>query len=205
MNAHHRISEERKLENMGTFNATKYGIMPCSITIKVREPGSAFTHAAALLLTAAKIIDGFAGWYSVNIYSLITATMGRLTGRVPFSVAEAAVCILPFVIIADIVICRKKLRRALLHILLIVSVLVFMYAANCGVNYSRDSFVDRQALAEAEFTEDQLADLCEHIITQIEAAGPETDSFGNSLEMNSFALDRSASAEEDIPSTVRLA
>ena len=38
------------MENMGTFNATKYGIMPCSITIKVREPGSAFTHAAALLL-----------------------------------------------------------------------------------------------------------------------------------------------------------
>ena len=135
----------------------------------------ALLFAAALLLTAAKIIDGFAGWYSINIYSLITATMGRLTGCVPFSVAEAAVCVLPFVIIADIVICRKKLRRALLHILLIVSVLVFMYAANCGVNYSRDTFVDRQALAEAEFTEDQLADLCEHIITQIEAAGPETD------------------------------
>ncbi len=38
------------MENMGTFNATKYGLMPCSITIKVREPGSSFTHAAALLL-----------------------------------------------------------------------------------------------------------------------------------------------------------
>ena len=38
------------MEGMGTFNATKYGVRPCSITIKVREPGSAFTHAAALLL-----------------------------------------------------------------------------------------------------------------------------------------------------------
>ena len=56
----------------------------------------------SLLLAAAKIIDGFAGWYSVNIYSLITATMGRLTGRVPFSVAEAAVCILPFVIMVAV-------------------------------------------------------------------------------------------------------
>ncbi|MCR4591291.1 MAG: hemolysin III family protein [Lachnospiraceae bacterium] len=35
---------------MGTFNATKYGLRPCSITIKVREPGSAFTHGAGLLL-----------------------------------------------------------------------------------------------------------------------------------------------------------
>ena len=131
--------------------------------------------AAAILLAAAKIKGGFAEWYSVNIYSLITATLGRLTGCVPFSVAEAAVCILPFIIAADILLCRKKLRRAFLHILLIASVLFFMYAANCGVNYNRNSFVDRQALAEAEFTEDQLADLCEYIVTRIEASGSEAD------------------------------
>ncbi len=135
----------------------------------------ALLFAAALLLAAAKTIDGFAQWYSVNIYSLITATLGRLTGCVPFSVAEAAVCVLPFAIMADILICRKKNRKAFPHILLIASLLFFMYAANCGVNYSRDTFVDRQALAEAEFKEDQLVDLCEFIITRIEASGSETD------------------------------
>lgn len=131
--------------------------------------------AAALLLAAAKCLDGFAQWYSVNIYSLITATLGRLAGCVPFSIAEVIVCILPFIVIIDIVLCRKKLRRAFLHILLIASLLFFMYAANCGVNYSRDAFVDPQALSEADFTEDQLADFCEYIITRIEASGTEAD------------------------------
>ena len=38
------------MEGMGSINATKYGFRPCTITIRVREPGSAFTHGAALLL-----------------------------------------------------------------------------------------------------------------------------------------------------------
>ena len=59
---------------------------------------------AVALLIAADHADGFAEWYSVNIYSpLITGTVGRLAGIAPFSVAEAAVCILPFIIIADVV------------------------------------------------------------------------------------------------------
>ncbi len=40
------------MEGMGriNLNATRFGELPGSISIKVREPGSAFTHAAALLL-----------------------------------------------------------------------------------------------------------------------------------------------------------
>lgn len=131
---------------------------------------------AVALLIAADHADGFAEWYSVNIYSpLITGTVGRLAGIAPFSVAEAAVCILPFIIIADVVRCRKKLRKAFFRILLIVSVLFFLYAANCGVNYHRNTFVDRQALSEAQFTEDQLADFCEYIITRLEECSPDAD------------------------------
>jgi hemolysin III len=37
------------MESTKRLNATKYGYMPCSITIKVREPGAAFTHLAGLL------------------------------------------------------------------------------------------------------------------------------------------------------------
>lgn len=37
------------MESTKRLNATKYGYMPCSITIKVREPGSAFTHLAGFL------------------------------------------------------------------------------------------------------------------------------------------------------------
>ena len=127
---------------------------------------------AGLLLIAARHVSGFAEWYSVSIYPLITGTAGRLTGAVPFSLAEAAVCILPFIVIADIVRCRKRLGSAFLHILLIASVLFFLYAANCGVNYHRNSFVDPEALSGAEFTEEQLVDFCEYIISRIEDCGP---------------------------------
>ncbi len=123
---------------------------------------------AGVLLIAAKYVQGFAEWYSVNIYSVITGTMGRLTGAVPFSVAEAAVCILPLVIIADIVHCRKKLRTVLLHIVLAASILFFLYAANCGINYHRNMFVDQESLSSAKFTEEQLADFCGHIVGQLE-------------------------------------
>lgn len=130
---------------------------------------------AGILSAAAKYVNGFAEWYSVNIYSLITGTAGRLTGTVPFSFAEAAVCILPLFFIVDIVRCRKRLRKVLSHILLIVSVLFFLYSANCGVNYHRNTFVDSKALSEAEFTEEQLADFCEYIISRLEESGPDPD------------------------------
>ena len=123
---------------------------------------------AAVLLIASRNIPGFAEWYSVNIYSIITGTVGRLAGAVPFSVAEAAVCILPLIIIADIIRCRKKLRTALKHILLITSILFFLYAANCGINYHRSTFVDQEALSNAKFTEEQLADFCGYIVDRIE-------------------------------------
>lgn len=122
---------------------------------------------SAALLIASRNISGFAEWYSVNIYSVITGTLGRLSGAVPFSVAEAAVCILPFIILADFVRCLKRLRAALLHIALIASILFFMYAANCGINYHRNTFVDREALYNATFTEEQLAGFCEYIVDQL--------------------------------------
>ena len=130
---------------------------------------------AAVLLIAARNIQGFAEWYSVNIYSVITGTIGRLTGAVPFSVAEAVVCILPLIIIADFVRCRKRLRTAFIHVLLIASVLFFLYAANCGINYHRNTFVDQEALSNAKFTEDQLADFCEYIVDRLNECGSSSE------------------------------
>ena len=130
---------------------------------------------AAALLIAAKNVEGFAEWYSVNIYSMITASIGHLAGSVPFSVAEVAVCILLLFILVDIVRCRKRLMAVLMHVLLIASVLFFLYAANCGINYHRNTFVDQEALSGAEFTEDQLADFCEYVTRQIKECVSESD------------------------------
>jgi multisubunit Na+/H+ antiporter MnhB subunit len=154
---------------------------------------------SAALLIASRNIGGFAEWYSVNIYSVITGTIGRLTGAAPFSVAEAAVCILPFIILADIVRCRKRLRAALLHIVLIASVLFFLYAANCGINYHRNSFVDQEALSSAEFTEEQLADFCGYITDKIEECESES-AYPQGKELAAAARLALNQLSEDYPS-----
>lgn len=154
---------------------------------------------AAVLLIASKNISSFAEWYSVNIYSVITGSIGRFTGSVPFSVAEAAVCILPLIIIADIVRCRKRLRAAFAHILLFVSVLFFLYAANCGINYHRNSFVDQEALSSAEFTEEQLADFCGYITDKIEECESES-AYPQGKELAAAARLALNQLSEDYPS-----
>ena len=155
--------------------------------------------AAGLLLVAAKNVQGFARWYSVCIYPLITGSTGRLAGCVHISVAEAAALILPVFIIADAVRCRKKLREFLSHMLLIISVLIFLYAANCGVNYYRDPFVDQKALSEAEFSEDQLVEFCEYIILQLEACS-EDAGYPQGKELAAQARRSMYELSEDYPS-----
>jgi hypothetical protein len=71
--------------------------------------------------------------------------------------------------------CRKKLRAAFMHVLLIVSVLFFLYAANCGINYHRNTFVDQEALSNAEFTEEQLTGFCEYIVDRLNECGSSPD------------------------------
>ena len=128
----------------------------------------ALTGSALVLLLAARSAAGFAQWYSVSIYSLITGSLGRLTGTVGFSVAELIVLVLPLLIIADFARCRKRIRAAFAHLLLLASLLFFLYAANCGINYYREPFVSSEALSGARFTEDQLTGFCEYAVSQIE-------------------------------------
>lgn len=154
---------------------------------------------AGVLLFAAKHISGFAEWYSVNIYSIITRNIGYIAGIVPFSVAEAGACILPVIVIADIIRCRRRLRKAFLHILLIVSVLFFLYSANCGINYQRNSFVDQEALAEAQFTVDELEEFCKYIVGQIEKSSSGSD-YPQGRELSEAALLSMSALSEDYPS-----
>jgi hypothetical protein len=43
-----------------------------------------------------------------------------------------------------------------------------MYEANCGVNYYRDPFVDREAFEAAEFTEEDLTGFCELSVSKLQ-------------------------------------
>jgi len=137
--------------------------------------GGRFVVAVSLLLIlisaalsiASRTVSGFAQWYAVTVYPILQSGIGHLTGFIPFSVSEALCILLPFLIIADLIVNRHKLRRSAKHLLLLISVLFFLYSACCGVNYYRDPFVSADDYSQAKFTEKQLYEFCEHAVSQL--------------------------------------
>ena len=143
--------------------------------------------AAVLLSAAARLVPGFAQQYSSRVYPLLQGSIGRLAGLLPFSVSEALCFILPVLLILDTITTAIKHRkeqitgkhdfghsqirpvsRVISRVLITVCILVFLYAADCGVNYYRDPFVDRQSYAEASFTDEDLENFCEYTIKQLQ-------------------------------------
>ena len=130
---------------------------------------------AFLLMAAARGIPGFAEYYAVHIYPIWQGSLGRLTGLCPVSVAEIGCLLLPVLLVIDLIANRHRLRNILWHLFVLLSVLAFLYAANCGVNYSRDPFVSQ---AEApEISIELLADFCEYTVARLEDSSAEGCSY----------------------------
>ena len=134
--------------------------------------------SAGMISAASRMIPGFAQWYSETVYPLLQGTLGRLAGLFPFSAAEWLCVLLPaFLLIHFMCTCRKDAAKRILSvIILIVSVLFFMYTVNCGINYYRNPFVDSEAFARARFTEDELVDFCECTADQLAGMSVSGDS-----------------------------
>lgn len=130
---------------------------------------------AAGLSAAARMVPGFAQWYSTTVYPVLQGSLGKLCGQVSFSVSEVLCAVLPAALILDIIVVivrRRKISHPVLtllrHILITVSILIFVYTANCGINYYRQPFADRDAFDKAAFSVDELADFCEYSVLQIQ-------------------------------------
>ena len=171
--------------------------------------------AAGILSAAARCIPGFAQWYSTTVYPVIQGTIGRLSGLAPFSVAEILCILLAVFIIIDLTVIikgsrriggshpfRNSFRKFASHLLLIVSVLLFMYEANCGVNYYREPFVDRTAYESASFTEDDLIGFCELSISKLQESSAAADTESGDIHFN--YPDKTALAAEAVRSMKKL-
>ncbi|MBQ7795474.1 MAG: DUF3810 domain-containing protein [Lachnospiraceae bacterium] len=117
---------------------------------------------AAGLLWAARKVPGFAEWYSKTVYPVLVTVVGGFFGLVPVSVVElflyGGVALLIFLLIKY----RRKPMVLLQSYGLIFSVLLFLYAACCGVNYYRvpfSSYYIQDILENPKETKEQAADL----------------------------------------------
>ena len=131
--------------------------------------------AAGLLSAAARSVPGFAQAYSCTVYPVLQSTIGRIAGLLPFSAAEVLCILLPVFLVFDLIrMIRHKSRKNVVfrrfgsHLFLVIAVLLFMYQANCGVNYYREPFVGRAAFEAARFTEDDLTGFCELAVRELQ-------------------------------------
>lgn len=122
--------------------------------------------AALGLSGASRLSGGFAQWYSTHIYPLWVGSVGRLMGYFPFSVSE----MLLYLLILGVVvwtagriskkIARRGLYSGFMNLFLLASVLCFLYVVNCGINYHRESFSDSSGIQIAEYSAEELEEVC---------------------------------------------
>ncbi|RHP41182.1 DUF3810 domain-containing protein [Clostridium sp. AF32-12BH] len=137
-----------------------------------------------LLLTAvfqlsARTLPGFGTWYAHHIYPWIVEGVGRLTGLLPFSVAEMGLYGLLCLLFLDVVrlsavLIRPETAKILTVIgrrwLLIVGTLLFLYTVNCGINYYASSFSSYAGLEDGKYSMRELEELCEELVRQVNEA-----------------------------------
>ena len=96
--------------------------------------------AAIMLLAAPRKIPGFAEWYGQTVYPVLVATIGRVMGWFRVSMVELGLYTGILWLIVTLTRWIRKPAEILKRCSLLLSVLLFLYAACCGVNYYRTPF-----------------------------------------------------------------
>ena len=129
--------------------------------------GIGFLAAAVLLLAAARKVPGFAVWYTEHIYPYCVMTVGRLCGIVPFSVAEAGLYILVIWIVSYTAVYWRNPMRIVSRVILLLGILLFSYAVNCGINYYSRPFADSLSYGQEEYSWKELEELCLYLTEKV--------------------------------------
>ena len=148
-----------------------------------------FLAGAGILMVCARQVPGFAEWYAVHIYQKLTAVTGRVTGLAPFSVVEIGLYVLLILLpVTGVGAVVKSVRfgqggeNALCWasgLFLTASALLFLYAANCGVNYQRESFSEKTGLAAKQYTAEDLKQVCLWLTEEVNALAGQVERGGS--------------------------
>lgn len=148
-----------------------------------RDSKRRITVSALLLVLSAGLIvlsvqaPDFAEWYSQNIYPVLVSAIGRLTGLLPFSLAEICLYLLLAALILSLIclgigIARKgeagrRLFAWFSCAVLAVSILAFLYTAGCGVNYHRKTFSSEEGIIASDYTAEELQEICIRLTEEV--------------------------------------
>ena len=131
------------------------------------------------LILSAKYISGFADFYLNHVYRCISFLFNNLTGIFPFSLAE----IVMIAVSAVFVICiihtivkittssrkLKTLLNSLVNLLCTISVIFFLFTANCGINYYCTDISHTMNINTQPVSTDELYRVCVYLAQQASA------------------------------------
>lgn len=129
--------------------------------------GGVLLAITVILQAAARTQGGFATWYAHCIYPTLVGTIGRFFGIFPFSVVEIGLYLL---IIACIVYAIRFFRepfRLVSRAVCLISVLLFSYTINCGINYYAAPFSQYAKLETGLYTKEELKELCTFLVEKV--------------------------------------
>lgn len=132
--------------------------------------GCALLAAGFALLFISRIFRGFADWYSAYIYPVWVNTVGRIMGYVRISVSEVLLYLLLLILAVragelGLAIVRRngfreKAKVRLANLILLAGMLFFLYVANCGINYRRETFSESAGLSVGKYSVEELKETC---------------------------------------------
>lgn len=168
-----------------------------------------FLAAAGILMVCARQEPGFAEWYAVHIYQKLTASIGRVTGLAPFSIVEIGLYVL--LILIPVTGVRAAVRTVrfghggenvlcwISGVFLTASVLLFLYTANCGINYQRESFSEKAGLVEEQYTVEELREVCVWLTEKVNALAGQVERGGDGAMILQMPADESGKTNLQMP------
>lgn len=111
-------------------------------------------------------------WYTIYIYPIFAFVIGKITGMIPFSIAEVTIVILPVIMIGytvcSIIFIMKKnrsyLKKLIANWLVFVSLAYTLFVLFCGINYNRVSIAQSYGLELKPTQVNILMQLCSELV-----------------------------------------
>lgn len=138
--------------------------------------------ASAVLGACARMVPGFAHTYSITVYPVLVNTIGRFSSIFPFSLSEAGLYLAAVFCILNLLFLIKKPLAALSHLFFLACLLLFLYTADCGINYYRTPFSYEAGMVMEQSSAGELYSLCLFLTEQINSTLTETDHSGDALK-----------------------
>ncbi len=176
---------------------------------------AAICFVMLILNIAARLSTGFADFYLMYIFPLISVPMSFISGIFPFSVGEILIILAIILVVIGIpltiilLIFMKKSRKTVLRVFSLTAMWIFTYiftteTLNCFIMYQCTPFSERYFDSDGEHSREELVELYEYLITESNKLAEEVNRdeegyFVLSDDIDSNAEEAMNRASEDYP------